>query len=205
MVTSGGVDPSVVSNPKKFRHFSDICPSDLGKIAEARDAQKNTKKRMTSMTLSRSFRLISFGGMCTVVLHLGACSTPAVRPQESPVSVQAAATVEPEIIAPDTLSNGFYTRGQASRGERRFQQLCADCHRTVEITRGWFGGTSHKTASDLLLVMSMTMPDSSPGSLSSEEYTDILAFLLRLNDYPAGEEELPTDLAALENIPIPAR
>ncbi len=52
--------------------------------------------------------------------------------------------------------------------------------------------------------MSMTMPEGSPGSLSSEEYADILAFLLRLNDYPAGEEELPADFAVLENIPIPA-
>ena len=155
------------------------------------------------MTLSRSFRLISFGGMCTVVLHLGACSTPAVRPQESPVSVQAAATVEPEIIAPDTLSNGFYTRGQASRGERRFQQLCLECHRTNEITRIWFRGAIYETAGDLMNVISTTMPEGNPGSLSSREYVDILAFLLRLNDYPAGEEELPSDSSLLENVRIP--
>ena len=157
------------------------------------------------MILSRSFRLTNFCGMCAVVVLLGACSAPEVRLQEPENSAQVVAPIEPETIAADFLSTGFYTRGQASRGERRFQQLCADCHRTVEITRGWFGGNSHQTAGDLLLVMSMTMPDGSPGSLSSEEYADILAFLLRLNDYPAGEEELPTDFAALQNIPIPAR
>ena len=143
--------------------------------------------------------------ICTAVAHLGGCSTSAVGLQEPSTSAQVAAAVEPQADAPGFVANGLYTQGQASRGERRFQQLCADCHRTIEITRSWFAGTIHQTAGDLLLIMSMTMPEGSPGSLSSEEYADILAYLLRLNDYPAGEEELPTDFALLETIPIPAR
>ena len=51
-------------------------------------------------------------------------------------------------------------------------------------------------------VISTTMPEGNPGSLSSREYVDILAFLLRLNDYPAGEEELPPDSSLLENVRI---
>lgn len=102
------------------------------------------------------------------------------------------------------MSSGYFTPGQASRGERRFQQLCADCHRTVEITRSWFAGTAHRTAADLLTVMSTTMPESSPGSLGPDQYADILAFLLRLNNYPGGDVELPADLTVLGNIPIPA-
>jgi len=82
--------------------------------------------------------------------------------------------------------------------------MCADCHRTVEITRSWFSGTVHRTAGDLLTVMSTTMPEMNPGALSPDQYADILAFLLRLNDYPAGEEELPADPAVLGNVPIPA-
>lgn len=150
------------------------------------------------MTSIRSFRWII---VCAAgVTHLAACSTSAVGQQEPPTTVQVAAAGEPE---PAALSEGLYTQGQASRGERRFQQLCADCHRDAEITQSWFGGTTHQTASDLLLVMSMTMPETSPGSLSDEDYADILAYLLRLNDYPAGEEELPPDFAVLGNIRIP--
>ena len=100
--------------------------------------------------------------------------------------------------------SGFFTAGQASRGERRFNQLCADCHRTVEITRSWFSGTVHQTAGDLMNVMSMTMPESNPGGLSSDQYADILAFLLRMNNYPEGDDELSADPAALANVPIPA-
>ncbi len=105
---------------------------------------------------------------------------------------------------PAAAPSGFFTAGQASRGERRFNQLCADCHRTVEITRGWFSGRVHHTAGDLMNVMSMTMPESNPGGLSPDQYADILAFLLRMNNYPEGEDELPADPAVLANVPIPA-
>jgi hypothetical protein len=57
---------------------------------------------------------------------------------------------------------------------------------------------------DLLDVISTTMPEGNPGVLSPMEYADILAFMLRLNDYPAGEEELPVDLYLLENVRISA-
>ena len=82
--------------------------------------------------------------------------------------------------------------------------MCATCHRTNEITRSWFRGTVHETAGDLLAVISTTMPEGNPGVLSPKEYADILAFMLRLNDYPAGEEELPADLSLLETVRISA-
>jgi len=53
-------------------------------------------------------------------------------------------------------------------------------------------------------VMSLTMPESNPGGLSPDQYADILAFLLRMNNYPEGEDELPADPAVLANVPIPA-
>ena len=130
--------------------------------------------------------LVRLVGVCAVAAQLGAC---------------AASTGG---SAPAAAPTGFFTAAQASRGERRFNQLCADCHRTVEITRGWFSGYIHHTAGDLMAVMSMTMPESSPGSLSPDQYADILAFLLRMNNYPEGEAELPTDPAVLADVPIPA-
>ena len=121
--------------------------------------------------------------ICALALQLGAC-----------------AALTDNSAAPSS----FFTAAQASRGERRFDQLCADCHRTVEITRSWGSGSVHQTAGDLFTVMSMTMPDSNPGGLSADQYADILAFLLRMNNYPEGENELPADPAVLANVPIPA-
>ena len=39
------------------------------------------------------------------------------------------------------------------------------------------------------------MPQDAPGRMSAQELNDVIAFILRENDYPAGEEELAIDLA----------
>lgn len=150
--------------------------------------------RETPRTLGRLI------GACACATQLGACAAPTAGSVDAAVAVAEPA---PMTLGAGSASSGFFTPAQASRGERRFQQLCADCHRTVEITRSWFSGTVHRTAGDLLTVMSATMPETRPGSLSLDEYADILAFLLRLNDYPVGDEELPADPSVLVNIPIP--
>ena len=43
-------------------------------------------------------------------------------------------------------------------------------------------------------------PPDDPGSLGTEDYTDVLTYLLQLNGYPAGEEELPADLSVLMDV-----
>ncbi len=99
-----------------------------------------------------------------------------------------------------SISDGVFTRAQASRGERRFQQVCAACHRTIEVTSRWFLAPVVETVGDMYEQISLTMPEGNPGSLSTEEYTDILAFILRAKEYPAGAQELPPDTALLENV-----
>ena len=47
------------------------------------------------------------------------------------------------------------------------------------------------------------MPQDSPGRLKPGEYADIVAYLLKLNGYPAGEAELPPDAAKLQALRIP--
>lgn len=138
-------------------------------------------------------------GLCASAALLGGCAAPAAG--TSPSAVELAAEIEQSEPAP---ADGFFTAAQASRGERRFAQLCADCHRTVEITRSWFSGFTHQNAGELYTIMSMTMPETSPGSLDDDDYADILAYLLRLNDYPAGDAELPADRSVLGAIAIPA-
>ena len=47
-----------------------------------------------------------------------------------------------------------------------------------------------------------TMPQDRPGSLTDQQYADLLAYILRNNDYPSGNQELPTDLELLQQIPL---
>jgi len=153
-------------------------------------------------------KAVRFGcTLSTLAALLGACAVaPGAGLLAQETSAEAVAAETPETSAPQdgSLPDGLFTRGQASRGERRFGQMCLACHRPNEITRVWFQGTIHQTVGDLFAVISTTMPEGNPGSLTSEEYVDILAFMLRLNDYPAGEAELPADRSLLEKIRIPA-
>ena len=46
------------------------------------------------------------------------------------------------------------------------------------------------------------MPQGAPASLSPQAYVDIVAYMLKVNDYPTGDVELPTAEAELEAIII---
>ena len=48
------------------------------------------------------------------------------------------------------------------------------------------------------------MPLDNPGRLSRQQNADVIAFVLKANDWPAGATELPADSAALKQIRIAA-
>ena len=43
---------------------------------------------------------------------------------------------------------------------------------------------------DLFDTIRQTMPEAAPNSLSAAEYADLTAYVLKLNNYPSGTEEL---------------
>jgi hypothetical protein len=48
----------------------------------------------------------------------------------------------------------------------------------------------------------MLMPSGRPGSLSSQSYRDIVAFILQSNQFPPGRQELEADPETLQQILI---
>jgi hypothetical protein len=44
------------------------------------------------------------------------------------------------------------------------------------------------------------MPEDDPGGMKPEEYADVIAYLLRLNGFQTGQDELPTSKDALSLI-----
>jgi hypothetical protein len=44
------------------------------------------------------------------------------------------------------------------------------------------------------------MPQTNPGSLSAQEYLDIMTYVLQANDFPAGPEELRTASPGMKTI-----
>lgn len=134
--------------------------------------------------------LVDFLLITVAALALGACATTSTAALEA----AQADPVEREFVA-----NGVFSRGQAFRGERRFQQVCAACHRPVEVRR-WFRASIYETVADMYSLIATTMPESDPGSLSASEYTDIVAYILSAQEFPAGPQELSQDRSVLENV-----
>lgn len=102
-----------------------------------------------------------------------------------------------------TVADGVFTTEQVSRGEQTFRDVCSACHDTVEFSGGRFRFTwVGLTAGDLFDTIATLMPEGDPGSLSPAQYAAVVAYLLDLNGYPAGETPLPTSLSALQALEI---
>ena len=102
-----------------------------------------------------------------------------------------------------SVLDGVFTPAQASRGAATFRQVCSACHDTGEFSGGRFRLTwVGQTAGDLFDSISTLMPEGDPGSLNPAEYAAVVAYLLQLNGYPAGEAPLPANLSALQGMEI---
>jgi mono/diheme cytochrome c family protein len=100
---------------------------------------------------------------------------------------------------------GAYTEEQATSGAALYRANCAACHAKVQQTgksfqESWGGRSLY----DLFTRVRTTMPFDDPGRLSAEEYALVLAYLLKLNGYPAGSDPLPTSADELKRIRIDA-
>jgi mono/diheme cytochrome c family protein len=111
-------------------------------------------------------------------------------------------TAQDYLPAKTTLDSVF-TASQADKGKQVYQKNCTACHAPAAYTglafrRAWSG----RSVYDFFDLVRTTMPDDNPGKLSRDEYAEIMAYLLKLNGLPAGENELPSDDEPLKQIKI---
>jgi S-disulfanyl-L-cysteine oxidoreductase SoxD len=117
-------------------------------------------------------------------------------------SLTAQATAQSDSTAKVTPA-GIYTAAQAERGKATHEAECTSCHGTEDysaeaFTKAWGG----RTAFDFFDLLRTTMPNDDPGKLKREQYADVVAYILSINGYPAGEQELPSDDEALKALKI---
>ena len=118
-------------------------------------------------------------------------------------AAEAASYGAPGPQSDGTVADGVFSDAQASRGEQRFRQVCSACHDTDEFTGGRFRLTwVGRTTADLFDTIATLMPEGDPGSLSPAEYASLVAYLLQLNGYPAGDADLPASLPELRGMEI---
>lgn len=114
---------------------------------------------------------------------------------------------------PTDVGTGWFTAEQAQRGKRAYEANCAVCHHVSllgeqyapalkgsSFLRKWAG----QSVGDLFMFVSEQMPLTAPGSLTDQQYIDIVAYVLSQNDLPAGGTELPPAPDQLSGLPLPA-
>lgn len=88
-----------------------------------------------------------------------------------------------------TIEDGVYTTEQAEAGQPLFEQRCSACH-NADFYRGTLSNRNNQPLAYLFEEILVTMPADMPGSLMDAEYEAILAHILQLTGFPAGEEPL---------------
>lgn len=108
-----------------------------------------------------------------------------------------------------SVKDGVYTEAQAKRGEPIYKENCAACHGEDLAGSGPMPAlagpdfvVNWKTVGDLFEKTHSSMPANAPGSLTEQQTSDILAFMLQTSKYPAGATELPAKQDALMEIKI---
>ena len=117
-----------------------------------------------------------------------------------------------EITEVASVWQGVYTEAQASRGQGVYDGACGLCHgrrlngapddpdmrstpplARARFIREWEG----RSLAALFEYTRATMPENNPGSLTDDEYVDVIAYMLSVSGMPAGDDELPPDPQSL--------
>ena len=112
-----------------------------------------------------------------------------------------------------SLWDGVYTQDQAKRGQAAYTEKCARCHGadlgsadSVPALSGtdFLSNWNTKTVGDLFDRIRTSMPADKPGSLTRQQDADIVAYVLSVNKFPEGKNELDTDSETLKQIQFDA-
>jgi mono/diheme cytochrome c family protein len=109
----------------------------------------------------------------------------------------------------------WYSEVQAARGERVYDDSCAACHglqleggSSVPLSGAAFQARwvdSGRTVDEFFYIVRTLMPHDRPASLSPQQYIDIVSYVLKVNGYRAGLQELPPDASVLKSMMLRSR
>jgi mono/diheme cytochrome c family protein len=107
---------------------------------------------------------------------------------------------------------GIFTEAQAKRGQAVYSGACGMCHgrrlngapddpdmrstpplARAKFLRNWEG----RSLATLFEYTRATMPEGNPGSLTDEEYVDVISYMLSVSRMPVGDDDLRPDPQSL--------
>jgi S-disulfanyl-L-cysteine oxidoreductase SoxD len=108
-----------------------------------------------------------------------------------------------------TVWDGVYTEDQAKRGAASYEKDCSSCHQADLAGDGFAPGLAGPefaaaweglSVGDLMERIRISMPPEDPASVPAAAKADIIAHILKANQFPAGTVELPAEAEALKQI-----
>ncbi len=99
-----------------------------------------------------------------------------------------------------TVNDGVFTAAQVETGKVVYDTTCSACH-DMRFYRDTLKSWNNQPLLWLWESIMGTMPADNPGSLMLDEYTDVIAYILSENGFPAGETKLDPD-AGMDTIHI---
>jgi mono/diheme cytochrome c family protein len=127
------------------------------------------------------------------------------------LAVAGLLTVATLPAAAGSVWDGVFASAQVSRGEKIYNEVCAACHLpdmsgrepAPELAGDKFMSKwNGHSLEELYVRISTTMPQGQGGSLTPEQYSDVVALLLDANGFPAGKTEMSKDMTALKGVTI---
>jgi len=136
------------------------------------------------------------------------------------VSTEDVAAVLEDLGDADPMASvwdSVYTEAQATRGQAVYTGACAICHgrrlngapddpdmrSTPPLARARFLRVWEGTSLAMLYEYTRaTMPEDNPGSLTDQEFVDVLAYMLAVGGMPAGDDELLPEPRGLARVVI---
>jgi mono/diheme cytochrome c family protein len=113
--------------------------------------------------------------------------------------------------AGQSVWDAVYSKEQSRRGQELSKAGCVVCHGEglagsdlgppllgTDFISLWTG----RSVGELYEKIHTTMPADAAGTLKPQQSADLTAYILELNDFPAGSNELGSEMAALNQIKI---
>ena len=113
-----------------------------------------------------------------------------------------------------TVWDGVYADAQSKRGAEASKASCVSCHGDelagsdlAPALQGddFRGAWSGRTAAELFEKIQTTMPADRAGTLKPQQSADLVAYIFKINDYPAGAADLASEMPALQQIKITSK
>jgi cytochrome c5 len=106
-----------------------------------------------------------------------------------------------------TTNDGVYTKEQADGAKPQFEKICAECHpftvaakkKEKDLPLGeepFFQSWEGRPLSDMISTIALTMPNDGSATVTDEEATNLVAYILQQNGYPAGSKPLTKETAS---------